>query len=353
MRLESFMCLGGMEISNHARTAAYVNNSGLPGAVMSQECACYALDEGFDLPTTDPAPWYEVTRPESADFYGFYASESNLQPVFAREVNTTSGYGSVLSPLKTKTRILTASGMMLARTAEGMAYGERWLSEVLRGSPCADGDCASDSLTILPACPESVNYDAARYFRSLMNVGVVDGPVFIQIGNLPECKTQQVSFTIAASMPFLYLPAERCLDQDDSTSELSCSLTTPDWMGDGTFVIDITNLDTVDVTGINIEGRISLDGSCPVTGLGRSVAPSYSYTIPLLGPGDRISIDGARRQALYYDASCKQSSSALPYVEFAGRWKWPDVGPCTTMCLTIVSSGGETGVTVDTYLREL
>lgn len=352
MMLQSYLCLGGVEIANDARAFAYIEAIGIPGAAVSTACPCSAYDAGYTTPLQDPAPWYEPTRPESADFLGFVAMPAALGDAYARGVKQSGNGGGFLAPLRLKARNVVVSGSLFATSAEGMAYGERWMMEVLKGSPCGAG-CPEDNLVILPACPESATYDSDRYFRTLVSVGVTDGPIFASRGELPECLIQQVSFTLTANKPWLYFPADRCLDAQAITGTLSCALTTPEWMGDGTFVIEVENIDTTAVTDIVITGQISLDGTCPVSGAGTSVPPSFTYTIPTLAPEDRIVIDGARRQAHLYDASAKSSFSALPSMEWEGPFPWPDVGPCTTMCLTITTATGDATATVDAYLREI
>lgn len=356
MRMEWFLCLAGQEVSNHARVANYINNVGLPVALydVPVDCACSALDTGFSLPTTDPAPWYEITRPDSADFFGFMAASVNVSPVASRSVQENGRWGSFLGPYRAAGRAVQVSGLMWARSAEGMAYGERWLTEVLRGSPCSNWDCPEDDIVILPACPESEGYDSAPYFRTLVNGGLVDGPQFSAFSqSSPECIVQQASFVLVSSQPYLYHPPTRCWNQQSLATPLACALTTPTWMGEGTFRIEIENTDSTPTTDITISGKISLDGSCPVTGAGTSVPYSWVYEIPSLAAEDKIVIDGARRQVLYYDASEKYSKSGLPYITFEGPWKWPDVGPCTTMCLSVSASGGSATATVDSFLREL
>lgn len=354
MRLESYLCLAGQEISNGYRVATYAG-SYIAGLTMGTECQCAQLDEGFSDPLSDPAPWYEASRPESGDFYGFWASGMTLPPVASRQVSANGRRGSALAPLSFSGRTVEVAGLLLAGSAEGMSYGERWLSEVLRGSPCSDGDCPSDDVVLLPACPQYETYDADRYFRTLVNVGMVDGPVFGNVQQLPECKIQQAGFTLASTQPWLYHPATRCLDAEvlDDATILSCPLTTPEWMGEGTFRIELFNATGADATDITIQGQISLDGGCPVTDAGSSVPPSWSYTIATLKPEDRLVIDGARRQVRLFDASCKQWSNGLSSLTFERTFKWPDVGACTTMCLTLTAGGGEVATTVDAYLREL
>lgn len=355
MRLSGYLCLGGVEVANDSRTVAYVRNGGIPlSGNMSSGCSCDIYDTGFNLPETDPSPWHEPTRPESDEFYGLMATGISLSPVHQRATGNRGGNGSVLSPLRHVGRVIPVTGFLFARSAEGMAYGERWLSEVLRGSPCSSGDCPSDDAIIVPACPDDPDYDTDRYFRTLVDVGVVDGPTTAPVIN-SECYLQQVNFTLTSSQPWLYHSRDRCLDGEplDSYGGLSCALTTPEWMGEGTFVIDITNIGTTDMEDITITGQISLDGSCPVSGAGTSVAPSFSYTIPTLAPEDRIVIDGMRRQVRFYDASAKTASNGLQYVSFFGPWRFPDVGACTTMCLTLDVASGEGEVTVDSILREV
>lgn len=353
MRVEPYLCLGGVEISNGARVAAYVNNVGLPGTIMDNDCQCFALGGNYSLPNGE-APWWEPTRPESADFLGFYAAQTALQPVASREVTQNGRRSSILAPLTLKGRVMEVSGLLLAVSAEGMAYGERWLQEVLRGGVCGSDGCAMDDLVFLPACPEYSSYDPDPYYRKLVGVGLVDGPLFGQVEELPECRIQRASFALASSQPYLYHPANRCHDGTVlANNTLPCSLTTPSWMGEGTFAITITNTDTTDTTNIIIKGQISLDGSCPVTGTASTVPPTFTYTIPTLEPENVLVIDGTSRQAHYWDASCKQWASALPLMTLTGPFRWPDVGPCTTMCLTVSATGGTSALTVDTYLKEL
>lgn len=340
-----------MEIANHARVAAYVSNVGIPGADMPSSCACAVLDDGFDLPQTDPAPWYAETRTESAEFLGLYAASIVPQGTGSRSATPVSGRRSSLSRLKRKGRILQVAGLMQASTSEGMDYGERWLTEALRGGPCDDDGCPTVDLIILPACSED-GYDDG--FRTLVNVGLLEDPVFKQVGELPECHVQEASFLLMSSMPYFYHPATRELDAVVLTygEELAASLTTPDWMGEGTFVIDVTNVATTSTTDIVIQGQLSLDGSCPVTGDGTSVPPSFIYTIPELEPEDRIVIDGMRREVRLYDASTKTSTPDLTLIDWEGPFIWPDVGACATMCVTITGNGGDANVTVDSVLRE-
>lgn len=358
MSYEAFICLGGVEIANMARTFTYATTlDPIPDVTLTAGCTCDAYDEGFVSPASDPAPWYEATRPESADFYGMWARQVRPLPTMSRATAPTSRYGSHIGSPRYAGQLIEVTGEMYAVTTEAMAYGERWMREVLRGSPCVGDGCASDDLIVLPACPEGIGSEEADpYFRTLVDSAVVEGPTFSPLSDGTDAYVQEISFTVASQMPWLYHPVTRCLDADDIAGGLDCSLDVPEFMGQGTFRFELYNPDTVAAEDIVIEGRVSLDGSCPVVGLGTSVPLSWSYTVTSLEPEDRLVIDGLRRKVLRYDASCKRWSAGLASLDFSGPFRWPDVGPCTTMCVTLEAVGsGAAAVlaTVDSALREL
>lgn len=361
MKLEPYLCMGGTEIANDARTFTYITNLGLPNAIISTTCPCQLYDEGYSFPDADPAPWYESTRPESADFLGFYATEMRLEPVLGRSTNARVLGGSVIGANRMTHRLLPVTGIMLARSALGMAYGERWLSEVLRGSMCSEG-CASDDIEILPACPDP-GYDEERYFRYLHSGGTLEGPFFSQADSVAsECYIQQADFTLASQWPWLYHPEEECATEESLYPGVSpsCLLTTPEWMGDGTFSILVEIPDDSEPMGeITITGRISYDGECPVTAPSDAGAPCFQYTIPsgTLSGGDKFLIDGTRRQVLYYDVTRRKYLGGLRLLDFEGPFVWPDVAPCTSVCVSVEVEDNYIGqpvglVTINSYLRE-
>lgn len=349
MRTQPYLCLGSVEIANVARVTTYGSGE------FFDACPCDVLDlVAYTTPEADPAPWYDATYPESADFLGFLPSSITLSSAGARGVTATGREGSFIGPEGLPGRVIEVVGWMVSRDVQSAWYGERWMTEALRGNRCEG--CAGDVLQLLPFCREEQSgIDLDDDFRTLVGAALVDGPRFSELSDDPSYVVQTVQFQFVASQPYLYHPAVRCLDAEPLLGTLDCSLTTPEWNEDGTFVIDITNDGTTAINDITISGRISLDGSCPVDPPGDSVPPSFTYTIDTLAPEDRIVIDGTRRKALYYDASAKTSSSALPYMTWEGPFTFPDVGPCTTMCLTIdePGTGVDALVTVDSYLRGL
>lgn len=348
-----YLCSGGYEVGNADRVSSYIRSGFLGGSYTAYCAECPAIlddAEFYSDPSSDGAPWYDGAFLDSADFLGVLPLRMELLPVLRRQMSNNALDGGTLGPQRLSARVLTFEGLLLARSGPGMAYGERWLNEALSGDACRNG-CDGDEAIILPACPEASYEPSDRAFRSLVGVGCIDGPVFAPLGKFPEYKVQQVTFQLAASQPYLFTLAEDIISDDLSTN-LAGSMTIPQWVDGGTFVIDITNEGVVDATDIVIEGRISLDGTCPVSGIGSSVAPSWTYPIATLGPGDRLIIDGRRRRVTYYDASCKEAGPGYHLIDFDGPWKNPDVGPCTTFCVSATIASGTVALDVNGHLRQ-
>lgn len=347
MRLAPYLCLSGFELADVARVTSYGECEFFDGA-----CPCPALDsEIYVSPELDPAPWYNALYPESADFLGLLPSSITLSAPATRPVSPAAAEGSFVGPQRLAGRVVEVTGWMVARTTEAMWWGQRWLSEAL--SRRCEG-CADDTLQVLPFCRDEVGYDYAQDFRTLVNVASVDGPRWKELSDDPSYLIVETQFQLTSSMPWLYLPPVRCLEDEPvgggSDPATTCSLTTPQWR-DGTFVIDITA--TTAVTDILITGKVSLDGDCPVSDPGTSVMDCFTYLVEEMAADDRLVIDGTRRQAYFYDASEKFATPLLPRLDFEGPFRWPDVQDCTTVCLSIEAGTGDATATVDTYLREL
>lgn len=363
MRLVEYLCLGGTEISNINRTYAYINNIGIPGMDAGLDCGCSILDDEyiiFSTPEADDAPWYSPDYPASGEFLGMVADNAETNSPLSRDVSQKAYEGAIIGSPRLKHRLVQVRGHMVATTARGMAYGQAWLREVLRGSFCLDG-CASDDLIILPACPEGDEYFPEDAFRTLRNAGTVSGPDFDQEGDLPECNYQKVAFQIAAGIPYMYFPATACVEDTlTTTNDINCLTSTSDWV-DATLLIDIIANDALqDLGEITITGTTSLDGQCPIGIPASNVMPCFQYVLPerTLHPGDRIIIDGTRRKVRFYDATEKFETGGLKYLDFEGYFNWPDIPACTDLCLNITmpftaDEDGDAAVVVESYRREL
>lgn len=208
MRLQSYLTYGTTEIANASRTFTYISNLGLPIPATFTSCDCPTADENtYTTPESDPAPWYDPDREESADFLGLFAHEARLDPVVVRAVTPKSMLGSVVGPLRPKHRIASVRGLMFARSETAMSYGERWLNDILGGVLTG---CSTDSLTVLLACPQSETEIVP--WRTLRRVGIVDGPSIGPASQLPECYVSEVTFQLAAGVPYLLHDEASCLD---------------------------------------------------------------------------------------------------------------------------------------------
>lgn len=318
-------------------------------------CFCAAFnEEPYVSPAADDADWYESTRPESVDFLGVWLHAINLQPVISRGVVSRSREGAVVGPLRLRQRVVECEGIMFAKTAQGMAWGERWLADVLSGSYCDADFCSSDEAVILPACPDD-SLDADSFFRTLKQVGIVDGPLFTPISDgVPECKSQKVNFQLAAGLPWLYGPSELVLEESLSHGNPTASVmvSTEDWVGDASTIITVTRppSGSSGLRRVTIEAHVAIGGECPVT---TGLNPCFKTDV-IIQRGDSLIIDSAARRVLRLDGTTKRYEGGLGDLDFDGLFKWLDVPPCTRICITFTRQTGFTGsVAVELLPREL
>lgn len=192
--------LNGVEIINSQRTLDYIGNFGLP-IQFSEGCWCPCIQgllecgggpyAGYGYPSTDQAPWYSDSIPESGDFLGFLPVEfEGLGSTYAREVFETINGGGVLGRLRPQPRTLTWRGLFFGRTACAAEYGLRWMTSRLAATVGCEG-CSGGELDILYCCvddPSEIgctsetapaiddNMGNSDAFRAFYKVGLVDGP---------------------------------------------------------------------------------------------------------------------------------------------------------------------------------
>jgi hypothetical protein len=226
----------------------------------SPECSP-AVTGTYSSPASDPAPWYDPACPESANFAGFYTTKfEGLESTYTREVFPVIGGGGILGRLRAGPRSLIWSGFLFGKTCCGVAYGLRWLTNTLAQSRCG-AECSGEQLDLMVCCPQKEieaaiaagaaaeqaaiaapednlwmyggwAYGEAEYaganansgatqteeeiiagfgdtaFRSLYNVGLVEGPLV-----LGERKSScgcgcaaimEIEFTLVAGNPHFY-----------------------------------------------------------------------------------------------------------------------------------------------------
>lgn len=207
MKAWDFLEYGGIEIANANRVQSYLRGIGLGIPASFAECGCDVTDYGpYISPAEDPSPWYDPARAESGEFLGIVAHDVRLDPVIKRASTPRASLGASIGPLTKTQRIVSVKAIMLSRTEQGMAYGNRWLNDVLSGILTG---CAQDTLRLLLACPSG---GGTSQFRTLRHVGIVDGPTPGPVNNLPECHVCEVSFQLAAGIPQLLSDPVDCIN---------------------------------------------------------------------------------------------------------------------------------------------
>ncbi|WP_030672509.1 hypothetical protein [Streptomyces sp. NRRL B-1347] len=223
MALLDYITLGGVEIANAARLAAYLDAESVGSPLSSfTPCSCPTItaeslgDLPYTTPAEDEAPWYDPDLPVSEDFAGLLVlSIEGLDeyPVRRAVTNAVTG-GGVLGPARVLPRTMVVTGILLGRTCCGVEYGLHWLSEALQG--CAGNECDGDCMELLSCCPdEELSEECLNeaHRRTLRRVALVDGPrVVSRAGDgcsAGECAASgadvvTVEFTLVAATPWLW-----------------------------------------------------------------------------------------------------------------------------------------------------
>ncbi|MEU2487022.1 hypothetical protein ABZ593_20740 [Streptomyces sp. NPDC012617] len=195
--------LGCTEIVNSARASAYAQKYCLlAGCEPCPGIAEAVADEPYVDPVTDPAPWYDPAVPESAmflgvmgvDAVGFSNSTRSRTPV------QLVGDGAALGIARRSHRELVYSVLLLVTDQCALPYALEWLSAALQGAPC-EGSCSGDELGVFACCPTG---DGTRELRHLYGVALIDGPNVTSTRYEPEGIIAEVTFTLAAAVPWIY-----------------------------------------------------------------------------------------------------------------------------------------------------
>lgn len=222
-----YLCLGGTEIANSARTTAYARNGLKPHTMSVGDCGCPDLAQVLgdpeyrrpELDTESPPAWVDPAVPESWEFAGLLiTSIEGLDAAPAsREVSDRIGDGAVIGRRRYGPRTITVTGVLLGSSCCGIDYGMRWLAAALRGSMnCGPGGgCRGDDLVYLTCCPTicedapgftSYADCAEPYWRTLREVALVSGPTKTgSVGGAcsccQTCPAAEVEFTLVAGRP--------------------------------------------------------------------------------------------------------------------------------------------------------
>ncbi len=156
-----YLSLGGVEIINAQRTAAYVRSLAptLP-LVNCEDCGDLGtvLDEVYASPLVDNAPWFDPNIPATGRFYGLYPLSIEGMEDSTRTAAVTQSIvdGGSVGATRLATRSIRVKGLMLAKDEHAMTQGMTWLRNALDPPPCSEhgGSCGGGLLCYYAACPE-------------------------------------------------------------------------------------------------------------------------------------------------------------------------------------------------------
>jgi hypothetical protein len=192
--LTDYMAVGQQELWNTARLKAYLTNVGSPFTSSTDQLCGFDtllpafLDDGtdddspnvvYDTPTIDPAPWYDVDLPASADFLGFMPltiTGLNNNPR-GRNVTNGVGGGGIFGPTRVLPRTVVVTGLLIGATCCGVEYGMHYLSESLAG--CTGDTCDGDCITMYDCCPDTTltkEQFLAQHRRTFRRAALISGP---------------------------------------------------------------------------------------------------------------------------------------------------------------------------------
>lgn len=237
--------LNGEEIVNDARTLAYLAAGFGPKRMqILGGCACSRIRELIECdslpyasPVADPAPWYDSSVPESADFAGFLTTEfEGMGSTYTRAAVDKVTGGATLGRLRPQARTMHWKGFLFGRSDCAVRYGLSWLAANLKGTGCV---CGGEDLDILVCCPELKSsppvsgcdglapiakpdacppFTQPDAFRQLKNVGLIAGPTILsqrRVGCAASCGSatctgdddtiiMEVEFSLLAGNPYLF-----------------------------------------------------------------------------------------------------------------------------------------------------
>lgn len=222
-----YLCLGGIEIANNARTVAYARNGLKPHTMQIRDCGCGDLaailgDPEYRLPALDtesPPAWVDPAVPESWDFAGLLVTgiDGLDSAPMTREVTDRTGDGAVIGRRRYGPRSIVVTGLLIGGSCCAIDYGMRWLGSALRGSMvCGAGaGCSGDDLRFLSCCPDicedspgftSYEECAEPYWRTLREVALTSplektGTVGASCTCCRGCPAAEVQFGLTAGRP--------------------------------------------------------------------------------------------------------------------------------------------------------
>lgn len=207
---DGYLALGGREILNRARAAAYLQNllAGKVDVVCADETLAPSLGHSpYTEPDLDGAPWYKAGRLQSSRFLGVFPGKVEGAEGSTRELTVTelSGPGAVLTSPRYGSKEMRFVGSAFALDEEAMEEGMAWLREVLSNDGCSETDlgCTGRDAAMFAALPQ----DAVAAYglrRNFFRVEATEGPLVTKKFAVKGFVMWQVEFTLTAGIPWAF-----------------------------------------------------------------------------------------------------------------------------------------------------
>lgn len=183
---DGWFVFAGNEIVNNSRFQTYVDNH-LPNLrtnhACGSTCGCEHLadfleEKQYATPMLDEAPWVDMDKPESFEFYGAMSLGTvglSDDPRTASVVNAM-GDGGWVTGRRRGLKEVKFSLLLAAKTEEAMHYGESWLRNALDGE-CETGCTPTAQLCFLTDCVDPAGFAgvARTVFHNLNEFVLKDG----------------------------------------------------------------------------------------------------------------------------------------------------------------------------------
>lgn len=385
-----FLAVCGKEIANNSRTEDYLRSglgSGEAFIEIGEGCDCSILYRlsgetvTFTSPSVDPAPWFDSNNSDSESFLGFLLDPSHidgLDSVVSRAVYERAGgiQGAATGAQKLTGRRIPVRMMLVADDCCGLEYGFRWLTNTLAASNC--DQCQTCIMQIRVCCPPEDGSDDTEGLYILYDVALIDGPHWVQTDGIEPgcCDMRAVEFTLLAGNPYLYSPAEACIDPTvipgvdfgsmcvpfdewfclGSPSEPICCTVDPPDVGTLGGIVTVTAPSGAD--GI----EVGTFASCPPeeadwddeTGTWKT-----KLTISSIEAGASMVIDSARHEIIYVTPDGDEVDGTSRLLLPPDRaFRWIEVADCdAASCICIRGTricgygSGDVTISIETQLR--
>jgi hypothetical protein len=213
---DGWFAIGGQEVANNERFAAYAGLLGLPAPRDQVRCtglASVLADTAYATGGLAGAPWADPSVPEAAGFAGLYVTAMTglSAATSTQEIVALAGGGGIPRAAVNAPRTMQVTAFLAATSDLSLRYGLAWLDAVLHDD--CDGGCEGATMCALAACPSCDEEEADACWtdlaRTLHDVVCVDGPRVIAEHDLSgSCGAGAagvtVEFTLVAATPHIY-----------------------------------------------------------------------------------------------------------------------------------------------------